>query len=105
MTGSELHQLLIERWGRSYDIQFRRLQGELFVLIMWRYLEQASFPLSEADYLDHLEAVTTYLNGWGVAEQVRLGIQQAKGNPRLGKAISIPVNLGDRASEWLLDEF
>ena len=105
MTGEELRRVLMSKWGRSYDIQFRRVQGKLYVLIMWRYLEQASFPISEADYLEHLDAVATYMNGWGVTEQVTRAIQETSDRPRLGRALSIPVDLGDRASEWLLDEF
>ena len=105
MTGAQLRQILINKWGRSYDIQFRRVQGKLYVLVMWRYLEQASFPISEADYLEHLEAVAAYLVGWGVTQQVVDAIEQTTDHPRLGRALSIPVDLGDRASEWLLDEF
>ena len=51
MTGSDLRQLLINKWGRSYDIQVRRTQGKIFVQVMWKYLEQASFPLSEGEYV------------------------------------------------------
>ena len=105
MTGTELQQILLSKWGRSYDIQFRRVQGKLYVLIMWRYLEQASFPISEADYLEHMQAVATYMNGWGVTEQVLQAIENSDDRPRLGKALSILVEMGDRSSEWLLDEF
>ncbi|MCM1983864.1 DUF3067 family protein [Lyngbya confervoides] len=105
MTGTELQQLLIGKWGRSYDIQFRRVQGKLYVLVMWRYLEQASFPIGADEYQEHLEAVATYLNGWGVSDQVTQAILETAERPRLGRALSIPVDLGDRASEWLLDEF
>ena len=105
MTGAELQQVLVDKWGRSYDIQFRRVQGKLYVLIMWRYLEQASFPISEAEYLEHMEAVVTYMNGWGVTGQVLQAIEKTTDHPRLGKALSIQVEMGDRASEWLLDEF
>ena len=45
MTGQELHQLLQDKWGRSYDVLLRRTQGKIFLQIMWKYLEQASFPL------------------------------------------------------------
>ncbi|MEO1559071.1 MAG: DUF3067 family protein, partial [Cyanobacteria bacterium J06632_19] len=31
MTGQELRQILIEKWGRSYDVQLRRTQGKLFL--------------------------------------------------------------------------
>lgn len=105
MTGANLHQLLLEKWGRSYDIQIRRTQGKIFVQIMWKYLEQASFPLSEVEYLEHLDTVANYLNAWGCFDQVTEFITQTSDRPRTGKAINIPVNLGDRASEWLIGEF
>ncbi len=102
MTGQELHQLLINKWGRSYDVQLRRTQGKVFLQVMWKYLEQASFPLSEAEYDLHLEQVANYLNGFGGTLQVQRYILDTKERPRLGKAVSIPLDLGDRASEWIL---
>jgi hypothetical protein len=105
MNGEDLQQLLLEKWGRSYDIQIRRIQGKIWVQIMWKYLEQASFPLSEAEYLEHLNAIATYLNAWGGVVQVKNYIAQTHDRPRTGKAVSIPLDLGERASEWLLEEF
>jgi Domain of unknown function (DUF3067) len=105
MTGRDLHQLLLSKWGRSYDIQVRRTQGKIFVQIMWKYLEQASFPLSEAEYMAHLDTVASYLLAWGAIRQVQTYIQHTRDRPRLGKAVSIPIDLGDRASEWLLEDF
>ncbi|MBD1868566.1 DUF3067 family protein [Leptolyngbya sp. FACHB-671] len=105
MTGQDLHQLLLSKWGRSYDIQLRRTQGKIFVQVMWKYLEQASFPMTEPDYLAHLNTVADYLNAWGSTEQVQDFIEQTRDRPRLGKAVNIPVDLGDRASEWILEEF
>ena len=71
---------------------------------MWRYLEQASFPMSEDEYFAHLNEVATYLEGWGATEQIQTFIEQTNERPRLGKAVSIPVDLGARAAEWLLDD-
>ncbi|HEY9749527.1 MAG TPA: DUF3067 family protein [Allocoleopsis sp.] len=105
MTGQDLHQLILRKWGRSYDVQVRRTQGKIFVQVMWKYLEQASFPLTEAEYLAHLETISSYLEAWGGSSQVQQFIEQTKERPRLGKAVSIPLDLGDRASEWLLEEF
>ncbi|MBE9039577.1 DUF3067 family protein [Oscillatoriales cyanobacterium LEGE 11467] len=105
MTGQELHQLIINKWGRSYDIQLRRTKGKIFVLIMWKYLEQASFPLSETEYFAHFDRVASYLNGWNTIDRVQSYIEQTRERPRLGKAVSIPLDLGERASEWLLEEF
>ncbi len=105
MTGEDLHQLLINKWGYSYDLKIRRTQGKIFVQVMWKYLEQASFPLSEGEYLDHLNHIANYLNVWGSGEQVEEFIQKTSDRPRLGKAVNIPIDLGERASEWILDEF
>jgi hypothetical protein len=105
MTGQDLRQLLLNKWGRSYDIQIRRTQGKIFVQVMWKYLEQASFPLSEGEYLEHLNAVAGYLHAWGGITQVQDYIQQTRDRPRLGKAVSIPIDLGERASEWMLEDF
>jgi len=105
MNGHELHQLLLSKWGCSYDIQLRRTQGKIFVLIMWKYLEQASFPLTEAEYFAHLETVANYLQAWGGSTQVQAYIQQTRDRPRLGKAVSIPLELGVRATEWILEDF
>ncbi|GAP96337.1 hypothetical protein NIES2104_28720 [Leptolyngbya sp. NIES-2104] len=73
--------------------------------MMWKYLEQLSFPLSEPEYLEHLDQVAEYLAGWGAIEQVESYIQKTRERPRQGKAVSIPIDLGDRASEWLLEDF
>jgi len=105
MTGQDLRQLLLDKWGRSYDVQMRRTQGKVFVQVMWKYLEQASFPLTEAEYEAHLDTVASYLHGFGKAEQVQTFIEQTRDRPRLGKTVSIPLDLGDlgeRASEWFL---
>jgi hypothetical protein len=103
MTGQDLHQLILAKWGYSYDIQLRKIKGRFFVQIMWRYLEQASFPLSPTEYIEHLNAIANYLNAWGAITQFQDFIHQTKERPRLGKAVSIPLELGDRASEWILD--
>lgn len=103
MTGQELHQLLLEKWGRSYDIQLRRQQSRMLVQVMWRYLEQASFPMTAQEYQEHLEAVATYLQAWGGVEQVQDFIRQTRDRPRLGRAVTIILELGERASEWLLE--
>lgn len=103
MTGEELHQLLITKWGRSFDVQLRKVQGKIFFQVMWKYLEQASFPMTEAEYMEHLEDVANYLNAWGCAARVEQSITQTSDRPRLGKAVSIPIDLGDRTSEWILE--
>ncbi|NEQ31804.1 MAG: DUF3067 family protein [Leptolyngbya sp. SIO4C5] len=105
MTGQDLQELLLDKWGYSFDIQLRKAQGKIFVQIMWRYLEQASFPMDEAEYLEHLDDIATYIEGWDSAAYVKQYIEQTSERPRLGKAVSIPIDLGERASEWLITDF
>lgn len=105
MNGKELHQLLLDKWGKSYDIQLRRTKGKIFVQVMWKYLEQVSFPMTEVDYLAHLDAIATYIHGFGGVETVTNYIKNTKERPRLGKVVSIPLDLGERASEWMVEEF
>ncbi len=102
MTGKQLHQLIVDKWGYSFDVQLRRIKDRIFLQIMWRYLEQASFPLSEEDYFANLEAIAQYLQAWGGGEQVQQFIAQTKEKPRLGKAVSISLELGARAAEWFI---
>ncbi|MEH2254162.1 DUF3067 family protein [Nostoc sp.] len=102
MTGQELRQMLLDKWGYSYDVQLRRAQGKIFLQVMWKYLEQVSFPLSEAEYQEHLDSIANYLHALGGSTQVQKFIAQTRDRPRLGKAVSIPLDLGERSSEWIL---
>ena len=104
MTGEELRALLLKKWGRSYDVRLRQTKGTIYVQVMWKYLEQQSFPLTETEYLEHLQGVTTYLNAWGGESQVQDYIEKTSERPRLGKAVSIPLDLGERASEWIVND-
>ena len=104
MTGEELHQILLNKWGKSFDIQLRQTKGKIYVQVMWKYLEQASFPLSREEYFENLNAVANYLNAWNNASFVEAYINETKSRPRLGKAVSIPLDLGELASEWILQD-
>ncbi len=106
MTGAELRRILQDKWGRSYDVQLRWVgEGKnrrVQLQVMWRYLEQASFPMTEQEYLQHLQRVANYLQAWAVVGQFQQFIRQVKTRPRLGKPVVMFLDLGDRAIEWLL---
>ncbi|MCY7320802.1 MAG: DUF3067 family protein, partial [Phormidesmis sp. CAN_BIN36] len=55
--------------------------------------------------VDHLEEVAVYITAWGAIAHVQTYIEKTRERPRLGKAVSIPIDLGERASEWLLEDF
>ena len=103
MTGIELRQAIANKWDFSYDVQLRKTQGKIFLQVMWKYQEQQSFSMSELEFIEHLNVIASYLSDWGVVEQVKKFIETTKERPRLGKAVSIPLQIGERSLEWLLD--
>lgn len=40
ITGAELRQLVLDKWGRSYDVRLQRRGQRMFLHVMWRFLEQ-----------------------------------------------------------------
>ena len=103
LTADELISLLRQRWQASYDLQLVRRQGRLYLHVMWGYLEQQSFPFSADEYAARVEQVAANLNGLGVGEQVRQWLSSTRDRPRLGKALSLPLQLPEgRSSEFLL---
>ena len=99
----EVLALLRSRWQATYDLQLVQRRGRLYLHVMWGYLEQQSFPLSPEAYEEHLEELVGSLNGLGVAAQVRHWLQTTTDKPRLGKALSLPLELpAGRASEFML---
>jgi hypothetical protein len=99
----ELLTLLRTRWQATYDLQLVQRRGRLYLHVMWGYLEQQSFPLTPQAFEEHLEELVGSLNGLGVAAQVRHWLQTTTDKPRLGKALSLPLELpAGRASEFML---
>ena len=103
LAAAEILQILRERWQASYDLQLIVRRGRLYLQVMWGYLEQQSFPMTAEQYGAKLEELAANLNGLGVAAQVRHWLSTTKDKPRLGKAMTLPLELPEgRASEFLL---
>jgi hypothetical protein len=102
LSAEDLLALLRQRWQASYDLQLVKRPGRLYLQVMWGYLEQQSFPLSAEAYGARLEELVATLNGLGVADQVRRWLATTRDKPRLGKALSLALELPEgRASEFL----
>ncbi|KAG2430394.1 hypothetical protein HYH02_013756 [Chlamydomonas schloesseri] len=109
ISGRDLRDMVRQKWGRSYDVRLAKLQGRMYLQVMWKFLEQASFPLTEQEYMQQLDAVAEYINDWGVADTVRQGIQAARKPPGYtgggnARCISIPLAVdlgGTRSAEWI----
>jgi len=103
LTASDVITLLRQRWQASYDLQLVRRRGRVYLQVMWAYLEQQSFPLDAGGYERHISELVLVLNSLGVAAAVRSWLQQCPDRPRLGKALSLALELpAGRASEFLL---
>ena len=103
LSGQEVWDLLLARWQVSYDLQLVQRRGRIYLQVMWAYLEQQSFPLDAEAYGAKLADLVASLNGLGVAAQVRDWLNSTTDRPRLGKAMSLPLELPPgRASEFLL---
>ncbi|KAL3502220.1 hypothetical protein ACH5RR_036669 [Cinchona calisaya] len=109
-SGIDLATLIRNKFGRSYDVQLikKEFMGRnlLALNVMWKYMEQRSFPLTEEEYLLRLDDVANTLKCWGAVSHVRNSLQKLKQKerPRIGKAISIFIDMdesGGRANEWI----
>lgn len=106
--GRDLAMLIRNKYGRSYDVQLikKEFMGRqlLAMNVMWKYREQRSFPLTEEEYLLRLDDVANNLRCWGAVSYVRNSLAKTKERPRIGKAVSIFIDLdesGGRANEWI----
>ena len=103
LSAEEVLATLRRRWRASYDLQLVQRRGRFYLQVMWAYLEQQSFPLDAEAYGARLAELVASLNGLGVAAQVREWLNSTTDRPRLGKAMSLPLDLPPgRASEFLI---
>lgn len=56
----------------------------------------------ELEYLVYLDDIVIYISGFGSVEIVRNYIENIKERLRLGKVVSIFLDLGERVLEWML---
>jgi hypothetical protein len=96
---------LRQRWRATYDLQLVVRRRRLYLHVMWAYLEQQSFPMDENSYRAHLAEVLDVVNRLGLAGEVRNWLLTTRDKPRLGKALSLQLQLEGPESESLLNEF
>ena len=68
-------------------------------LVMWKYLGQRSFPMTEERYDEQLGAVAELISEWGCADQIRKEIAECEKNPVLdttgANAVMIALDIQD----------
>ena len=96
---------LRQRWRATYDLQLVVRRRRLYLHVMWAFLEQQSFPMDENSYRGHLAEVLDVVNRLGLADEVRNWLFTTRDKPRLGKALSLQLQLEGPEAESLLKEF
>ena len=72
---------------------------------MWAYLEQQSFPMDEIGFRQHIAEVLDVVNRLGLAAEVRSWLSSTRDKPRLGKALSMQLEVEGPEAQTLLREF
>ncbi len=98
----EVIRFLRKRWGVSYELRLVVKGKKIYLQIMWGFLEQQSFDITEKDYCENLSKVLEVINRIGMSGEVRAWLLQVKGKPRLGRALSLPLKGDDSLEEFVI---
>lgn len=110
--GRDLLEMLVKKWGAAYDIQLRKnapfgeASGNIYVNVMWRYFGQKSFPMSEREYLEHLEAICRYIVAVDRVDMFKEKVAESRKRPNgyFGYAVSFSLDVPpDSADEFFKD--
>ena len=97
----EVIHYLIHRWGKKYDFKLFRRGKFVYFQMMWGFLGQESFPLSEVEYKKSIADKIEILNRGGYSEEVREWLKKVNAKPRLGRAVSLKLNFNEKMKEFL----
>ena len=98
----EVMECLRRRWGVTYDLRLLIKRDRIYLQMMWGFLEQQSFPMNEESFRDHLGRTLEIINRGGKSDFVRNWLKNVRAKPRLGKAITLPLPMDQRMSEFVL---
>jgi hypothetical protein len=102
MDGEELRKLVLNKWGKMYDTRIHQRRDQfnklgLYLQIMWKFVGQKSFPMTEAQYVEQLDAVAELLTEWGAQDTVRAAIPACTKFPKMdttgANAVMIPLDV------------
>ena len=98
----EIIYYLVKRWGKKFDFRLFKRMDNLYFQMMWKYLEQESFPLTETEYLESLAEKIEILNRGGYSDEVRKWLQTVNSKPRLGRAVTLILKINEKMKEFLI---
>ena len=97
----EVIHYLIHRWGKKYDFRLFRRGKFVYFQMMWGFIGQESFPLSEDEYKKSIADKIENVNRCGYSEEVRQWLMNVNAKPRLGRAVSLQLNVNEKMKEFL----
>ena len=98
----EVIRFIKNRWGVTYELRILVKGKSLYLQMMWRFLEQQSFPLSEEEFLERTAAVIDVINRIDKSSYVRNWLLNVNESPRVVRAISLPLRGDERLEEFVL---
>tara|TARA_Y100001978_G_C23386609_1_gene288052 strand:- start:122 stop:439 length:318 start_codon:yes stop_codon:yes gene_type:complete len=98
----EIIYYLDKRWAKKYDFRLFKRRNYLYFQMMWKFLEQESFPMSENEYRESIAEKIEILNRGGYADEVRDWLRTVNSRPRLGRAISLQLVINEKMKEFLI---
>tara|TARA_Y100001970_G_scaffold93587_1_gene117947 strand:+ start:10846 stop:11163 length:318 start_codon:yes stop_codon:yes gene_type:complete len=98
----EIIYYLVKRWGKKYDFRLFTRKNNLYFQMMWKFLEQESFPLTEEEYKSSLAEKLEILNRCGYSDEVRNWLRTVNSRPRLGRAVSLQLSINEKMKEFLI---
>ncbi|CAM9231641.1 unnamed protein product [Pylaiella littoralis] len=111
-SGYDMYDLIVDKFDVPYDVQINKTvwmgKPVLCFNVMWRHLGQSSFPLSEQEYLEHLQALAELLMEWDRVDQFKKSLAETKKRPQsyFGYAVALPLDLDpDTMVEYFEDSY
>ena len=98
----EIIHYLVYRWGKKYDFRLFKRGKYLYLQMMWGFLGQKSFPLNEVEYKKSIADKIELLNRCGYSDEVREWLKKVNSKPRLGRAVSLKLNVNEKMKEFLI---
>ena len=98
----EVIECLRRRWGVTYDLRLLIKRDQIYLQMMWGFLEQQSFPIDEETFKENLNRTLEIINRAGQSNLVRDWLENIQAKPRLGKAITLVLPMDQRMEEFVL---
>ena len=102
LEAEEVMECLRRRWGVTYDLRLLIKRDQIYLQMMWGFLEQQSFPIDGETFKENLNRTLEIINRAGLSNFVRNWLENVQAKPRLGKALTLALPRDQRMDEFVL---